>query len=195
VDIARKGAVPFYAGTAQVDKQKTDVCRAALAHAHLSFSILEDVSGRLFSLTCAVKRAHRLRRPRQFQRVRREGRSVHHRLLRLTVAPNRRKQTRCGFVVSKRIGKAVVRNRAKRRVREATRLDFAHIAPGSDLVFVIRTPEVAEVPFASLRGAIRHMLQQGGVWRDIPAPEQAASAYGEQTLPATNPARRSSSQS
>lgn len=93
-----------------------------------------------------MKRAYRLRRPDQFQRVRREGRTVSHPLLRLTLNANRRKQTRCGFVVSKHIGKAVQRNRAKRRLREAVRLVFDHIAPGVDLVFVIRSPDVADVP-------------------------------------------------
>lgn len=113
-----------------------------------------------------MKRAHRLRRPEQFQRVRHEGRTVSHSLLRLTVNPNRRKQTRCGFVVSKRIGKAVQRNRARRRVREAVRLVFHHIANGMDLVFVIRTAEVAEVPFVVLHETIKNLLSRAGLWRD-----------------------------
>jgi ribonuclease P protein component len=113
-----------------------------------------------------VKRAHRLRRPEQFQRVRREGQTLNHPLLRLNVAANRRKQTRCGFVVSKRIGGAVQRNRARRRTREAVRLLLAHIEPGFDLVFIIRTADVAEVPFARLQEAIRKLLSRAGVWQE-----------------------------
>ncbi|MBC8076507.1 MAG: ribonuclease P protein component [Chloroflexales bacterium] len=112
-----------------------------------------------------MKRAYRLRRPDQFQRVRREGRSWSHSLLILNSAPSRRKQPRCGFVVAKRIGNAVVRNRAKRRVREALRLIFAHIAPGHDLVFVVRSPIVAETPFTQLQSAIEHLVRQAGLWR------------------------------
>jgi ribonuclease P protein component len=115
-----------------------------------------------------VKRAHRLRRSDQFQRVRREGQTFNHKLLRLTVAPNRRKQTRCGFVVSKRMGGAVQRNRAKRRVREAVRLLFAHLVGGTDLVFVVRSVEVADVPFLALQEAVRTLLQRAGVWSDTP---------------------------
>ena len=46
---------------------------------------------------------------------------------------------RAGFTATKRIGGAVQRNRAKRRLREAARLLLpAHAAPGFDYVFVAR---------------------------------------------------------
>ncbi len=92
-----------------------------------------------------------------------------HQLLLLNVAANRRRQTRCGFVVAKRIGTAVQRNRARRRVREAVRLVFNHIAVGMDLVFVIRTAEVAELPFTALQAAVESLLRRAGVWRDTAA--------------------------
>jgi ribonuclease P protein component len=113
-----------------------------------------------------MKRAYRLRRPDQFQRVRREGRSWSYSLLTLNWAPSRRKQSRCGFVVAKRIGNAVARNRAKRRTREALRLIFAHVAPGYDLVFVVRSPAVAEVPFAQLQAAVEQLVRHAGLWRE-----------------------------
>lgn len=123
-----------------------------------------------------MKRAHRLRRPRQFQRVRREGRTVHHRWLRLTVAPNRVRRTRCGIVAGKHLGKAVQRNRARRRVREAIRLQFDHIQRGVDLIFVIRNAEVASVPFARLEEVIQTMLRQARLWREPePMPDPAAA--------------------
>ena len=117
-------------------------------------------------LPFAVKRTYRLRRPDQFQRVRREGRSWSHALLLLNSAPSRRRQTRCGFVVSKRIGNAVLRNRSKRRVREALRLMFAHIIPGNDIVFVVRSSDVASVPFGVLQQAIEQLVRQAGLWHD-----------------------------
>jgi ribonuclease P protein component len=46
---------------------------------------------------------------------------------------------RAGFTATKRIGGAVVRNRAKRRMREAARLLLpAHAHPGFDYVFIAR---------------------------------------------------------
>lgn len=89
---------------------------------------------------------------------------MNHPLLRLNVARNTRNRSRCGFVVSKQIGKAVQRNRARRRVREAVRLVFDHIVKGFDLVFIIRTPDVAHVPFTDLQDSIEHLLRRAGVW-------------------------------
>jgi ribonuclease P protein component len=46
---------------------------------------------------------------------------------------------RAGFTATKRIGGAVVRNRAKRRLREAARLLLPlHGRPGRDYVFIAR---------------------------------------------------------
>jgi ribonuclease P protein component len=46
---------------------------------------------------------------------------------------------RIGFTATRRIGGAVVRNRAKRRLREAARIVAAlHVVPGCDYVFIAR---------------------------------------------------------
>lgn len=111
-----------------------------------------------------MKRTYRLRRPDQFQRVRREGHHYTNPFFLLNVAPNRRRRSRCGFVVGKRIGNAVQRNRAKRRVREAVRLLFAHIANGIDLVVVVRRQEVLALPFCELQESLVSLLRRAGVW-------------------------------
>ena len=113
-----------------------------------------------------MKRTYRLRRPDQFQRVRREGRSWGGSLLTLNAAANRRRVSRCGFVAGKRVGKAVERNRARRRVREAVRLVYDQIAPGWDLVFVIRSPALATIEWTQLQATVEHLLRRAGVWRE-----------------------------
>ncbi|HMQ35547.1 MAG TPA: ribonuclease P protein component, partial [Chloroflexaceae bacterium] len=66
-----------------------------------------------------MRRANRLRRPDQFRRARREGRTYSAPLLLLNVVAGRRRRTRCGFVVGKQLGTAVRGNRAKRPGRQA----------------------------------------------------------------------------
>ncbi len=57
---------------------------------------------------------------------------------------------RFGYTVSKKVGKAVVRNRIRRRLKAATRelLEFAR--PGYDYVIIAR-PDAAERSFAELK--------------------------------------------
>jgi ribonuclease P protein component len=58
----------------------------------------------------------------------------------LAFVRNELDHSRFGFVVSKRLGKAVKRNKIKRRLREATRLRLPYIKPGFDVVVIARQP-------------------------------------------------------
>jgi len=62
----------------------------------------------------------------------------------------------------------VVRNRARRRLREAARQILpAHAAPGHDFVLVARA-DTAERPWAELLGDLSAALKRLGLWRDAP---------------------------
>lgn len=88
----------------------------------------------------ALKRALRLRKSSEFQRVRQQGRRITSRLLTLAWMPNDVAQLRIGFVVSKRTSKrAVDRNYLKRLLGEALRPCLTELAPGWDIVFSVRT--------------------------------------------------------
>lgn len=97
-------------------------------------------------------------------------------LLGLRALPNQQEQkmTRIGLLVSKRVGTAVIRNRAKRRLREILRLEPVPL--GWDMVFSAR-PGVAQAGFADLQHAVRDLLRRVR----LPAPRAVAS-------PAASPA-------
>lgn len=70
---------------------------------------------------------------------------------------------RLGFTATKKLGNAVVRNRAKRRMRAAARVELA-TADGYDLVLVAREA-IRTDTFAELQADLRAALDRLGVAR------------------------------
>lgn len=109
-----------------------------------------------------LPKENRLTRSRDFTRVRRAGRSSGSHLLVLYALRTNAPDRRIGFSVSKRVGKATVRNRVKRRLREAVRSHLAMIPAGYDLVFIARPPS-AEAPYAQLQDTVHYLLHRACV--------------------------------
>lgn len=109
-----------------------------------------------------MRRAVRLRSGDDFRRVRREGRSRANSWFVIVSAPRpdgRDEATRIGVVAGKRVGDAVVRNRAKRRVRERIRSRYGQLKAGWDIVVIIRSTLV-DADTAMLDTALWSTLSQ-----------------------------------
>jgi ribonuclease P protein component len=78
----------------------------------------------------------RIRRRADFQLVYEKGSRIHGRLVTLFVLPNRLAVGRLGIAVTRKLGGAVQRNRAKRLIREVFRRN--KIASGYDVVVVAK---------------------------------------------------------
>ncbi len=99
-----------------------------------------------------------------FRLVYRQGRRVAHDTVVLYVRPNGLLVSRAGVSVARGTGSATRRNRIRRRVQEAVRLEARRVGGGYDLVLVPRAP-AADAPFAALQDAVREVLAQAGVFR------------------------------
>lgn len=75
---------------------------------------------------------------------------------------NRTSTNRVGITVSKKLGKAVVRNRVRRRIREAYRLNEELFLPGWDIVIVARSRAV-EVSFQKLTESLLTLSEAAGL--------------------------------
>jgi ribonuclease P protein component len=126
-----------------------------------------------------VKREQRLRTPAEFRRVRDQApRGWPNRLLVLYVASNELDHARVGVTVSSRVGNAVVRNRVRRRLREALRPRLERIAPGQDLLVVAR-PATAEATWQELCTALDTLLSRAAETRATSASAAAPQATSE----------------
>jgi ribonuclease P protein component len=98
-----------------------------------------------------------LRDKRDFDRLYRKGAKIHGKYLVVVFVKNGGDSNRKAFLASKKVGKAVARNRARRLMREAYRDLAPRLKTGYDILFIARNaiagagcPEVEKTMRASL---------------------------------------------
>ncbi len=112
-----------------------------------------------------MDRRRRLTDPDRFRQVREAGTSFSHPLLILCVMGNDVGASRAGFTASRRVGNAVERNRARRRMREAVRQMWDLIEPGWDMVWIAR-PTLNQAPFTDVQAACARLLARAGIRKE-----------------------------
>ena len=75
---------------------------------------------------------------------------------------NRTDGNRVGITVSKKLGKAHVRNRVRRRLREVYRLNESRFQPGWDIVVVARTRAIYG-RYADLERSFLQLMKKLGI--------------------------------
>ncbi len=93
----------------------------------------------------------------QYALVYTKGSSWINNLVVMKVLPNGLSLSRYGFSVSRRVGKAVVRNRVKRLLREISRQ--VPLQSGWDIIFIAR-PAAATASYASLEKSVNNLLSR-----------------------------------
>lgn len=101
-------------------------------------------------------RAERLTRAREFQAVFRQGARVARPTL-LVVWRESDGPRRAGFTVSRQVRRAVRRNRARRRVREAYRVN-RHVLPSGIHLVIVARPRAGIGPYAEIVEDMRYAL-------------------------------------
>ncbi len=106
-------------------------------------------------------RSARLRRRVEFTAVQSGGRRAPGKFLTLLGRPNALGRDRLGIIASKRVGNAVARNRAKRRVRELFRREDSRPAGvvDLDLVVIVRS-DLVGAPFDAVATDFRAALKK-----------------------------------
>lgn len=107
-------------------------------------------------------RRQRLKKVSDFNRVYSEGRRIASWSLILIFGASPVEVTRLGISVSKKIGKAVVRNRVKRLLREAFRLNKHKLKKGYDILLVARKG-VESLKFQEVEAQVLELFRRGGL--------------------------------
>ena len=107
-----------------------------------------------------------LSRPQDFAAIQGAGTTKAHPLFTARFLRTDLSTTRFGLSTGRRLGGAVVRNRVRRRLREALRVMTPSFQPGWDVLIIAR-PAIVETDHDTLVGALHRTLERGGVIRGI----------------------------
>lgn len=112
-----------------------------------------------------MKRCFRITKNFEFINVYRAGRRWSCPYFSMYVKKNAFGRTRLGVSISKKVGKSVVRNRFKRRIKEIFRKNFKNIKSGFDVVISAK-PEMAKTEYVQIEREIKNTLKRGRIWDD-----------------------------
>lgn len=93
-----------------------------------------------------VKKENRLKKRKQFNYLFKHGKSEHVAFLTLIYLPCKSKNFKIGYSVSKKVGKAVVRNKVKRRLKEAFNKISDNVLD-NHFYILIPKPEIVNLSF------------------------------------------------
>ena len=111
-----------------------------------------------------MNRKFRLTKSTDFMRVRRSGKSYAHPLVVLVILPNDRGKTIFAISAGRSLGNAVIRNQAKRVLREIIRPLLPELVPGWDVVVLARKP-MAAASFQEVQAALHLLMKRSNLLR------------------------------
>ncbi len=104
-----------------------------------------------------------LKKDSDFRKVYKYGKSVANKYLVMYILNNKLEYSRLGISVSKKVGNATVRNKVKRRIREAYRnLIDENVKSGYDIVFIARVSS-KDVDYKAIEKSVLFLSKKSNI--------------------------------
>lgn len=104
-----------------------------------------------------------LKKDSDFRKVYKHGKSIANRYLVMYILKNKSDSSRVGISISKKVGKAITRNRIRRLVKEVYRLDIdSKVKNGYDIVFIARMPS-KDATFKDIEKSINTLAKKADI--------------------------------
>ncbi len=105
---------------------------------------------------------YRLKKKYQFNYVYKVGKTCHGRFILLVFSPSKNKNVKVGISVSKKVGNAVKRNRARRIIREGITPYLEKMEPNFNVI-VVAKPSIDGLKMPEVRADILATLSKAGL--------------------------------
>lgn len=112
-----------------------------------------------------MNRRYSLKKNKEFNYVYRKGKSVANRNLVLVYVKKKNDGLKVGFSVSKKIGKAVTRNRTKRLLKESLRQVLDRVEQNTLMIFIAR-PGITELDYRGVMKNVKHILKRADLFKE-----------------------------
>ena len=111
-----------------------------------------------------LKEENRLIKRKEFGYIYKHGKYSYNNYLTLMYVPTKLKNPRIGFSINKKTGKAWLRNKLKRQLREIVRELVDNLNPTFNYVFVTK-PEIATLNFNEIKDAVNELLTKANLFK------------------------------
>ena len=119
---------------------------------------------RLTAQSLMISRKYRFHSRGGVRYTYKNGKTIRESKISLVFAPNSRNKQRYAVVVSKKVLKSAVgRNRIRRRVYEAIRMELPKIEKPVDCIFIIYSKEILDMDFKVIQKIIRDLLKEANI--------------------------------
>lgn len=112
-----------------------------------------------------IKKQNRLKKRKQFNYLFKNGKYVSNEYLTLVYLPLKTKDFKIGYSVSKKVGKAVTRNKTKRRLKECV-LHFSDEIKKDIYVIVIPKNAILNLSFSQIYSSLYSLFQKANLLID-----------------------------
>lgn len=109
-----------------------------------------------------LKAVNRLKKRKEFAYLYSNGTAKHTSHLTMVYLGVKKRDTKIGFSISKKVGKAHTRNLIKRRLRAIVREVVPTLPKNLNIVFIAKAG-IEDVSYNSLRGEVQTLIQKAGL--------------------------------
>ena len=112
-----------------------------------------------------MKKENRLKKRKEFAYIFKKGESVSSKFVVLVYTSSKLKKYKVGFSAGKKVGKAVYRNKVKRRIKEAV-FSYRNNLKGSYNYIFVAKPNSVDASYQDIKQCVEYLLKKSNLFID-----------------------------